>query len=91
MHAKSSPEAHASVTKTRSTCNGAGKQKFGAIMSTRTEGAKNQVKGTAKEVAGKVTGNTSQEVEGKVQKNVGKAQGEVGKAVDHVKGADRKR
>jgi len=52
-------------------------------MTTRTEedrqrerdsGLGNQVKGKANEVAGAVRGDTGQELKGKVQKNVGKAQ-----------------
>jgi uncharacterized protein YjbJ (UPF0337 family) len=52
-------------------------------MTTRTEedrdrerstGLGNQVKGKANEVVGAVRGDTGQELKGKVQKNVGKAQ-----------------
>lgn len=46
----------------------------------KVEGVKNAVKGTAKEVAGKVTKNPSLEVEGKVQKTVGKVQNDVSNA-----------
>jgi uncharacterized protein YjbJ (UPF0337 family) len=51
-------------------------------MGNRTEGTKNQVKGGAKEGWGKATGDTSKEVEGKLQKNIGKGQKEVGKHTD---------
>jgi uncharacterized protein YjbJ (UPF0337 family) len=51
----------------------------------RKEGLKNEIKGGAKEVAGKVTGNKAKEVAGNVQKNVGKVQNEVGKAADRAR------
>jgi len=47
----------------------------------RTEGAKNQVK----EVVGKVTGDKTKEVEGKIQKGVGEVQSDVGKARDDAR------
>jgi uncharacterized protein YjbJ (UPF0337 family) len=40
----------------------------------RSTGLGNQVKGKVNEVAGAVRGDTGQELKGKVQKNVGKAQ-----------------
>ena len=43
------------------------------------------MKGAAKEVAGKVTGNKLREAEGNVQKNVGKIQNEAGKAADKAR------
>jgi uncharacterized protein YjbJ (UPF0337 family) len=52
------------------------------MRSNRTEGSKNQVKGTIKESVSKVTGNKSGEVEGKLQKNIGKTQKDIGRATD---------
>lgn len=60
------------------------------MTDTRTSGAKNEVKGTVKEVAGKLTGDRSQEVEGKVQKNVGKGQGVIADAADDLRDAAHK-
>jgi uncharacterized protein YjbJ (UPF0337 family) len=60
------------------------------MTDTRTSGAKNEAKGTVKEVAGKLTGDRSQEVEGKVQKNVGKGQGAIADAADDVRDAANK-
>ena len=51
----------------------------------RTEGLQKEIKGGAKEIAGKVTGNKSKELAGNVEKNVGKAQHAVGKAADHAR------
>jgi len=56
----------------------------------RTEGAKNQAKGSMKEAASKVTGNKSGEIEGKLQKNLGKAQKAVGNAADESRSDARK-
>jgi uncharacterized protein YjbJ (UPF0337 family) len=50
----------------------------------RIEGTKHQIKGTVKEGAGKLTGDTSQEIEGKVEKNAGKLQKEVGKTQEDL-------
>ena len=44
------------------------------------KGAARQVKGAVKEAAGKLTGNRRLAVEGKIQKNVGKAQRKLGQA-----------
>jgi len=50
------------------------------------EGVDKQIRGKANEVAGAVTGDLSQELKGKVQKNVGKVQEKVGRAeVDAAK------
>ena len=49
-----------------------------------------RIKGTAKEVIGKVTGNKAKEVAGKLEKNVGKIQKEVGKAADEQRDADKR-
>lgn len=51
----------------------------------RIEGTKHQVKGAIKEVAGKVTGNREQQIEGALEKNAGKVQKEVGKAADQIR------
>lgn len=51
----------------------------------RTEGTKHEVKGSAKELGGRVTGDRSQEAKGKVEKNFGKGQKEVGKAKDETR------
>lgn len=56
----------------------------------RIEGTKHQVKGAIKEVAGKVTGNREQQIEGALEKNAGKVQKEVGKAADQIR-ADQNR
>ena len=48
----------------------------------RIEGAVEQAKGTVKEVAGKVLGDTKLEAEGKAQKAAGAAQNAVGGAAD---------
>lgn len=55
----------------------------------RIEGAAKQVKGGIKEAAGKVTGNTRTELEGKAEKTVGKTQSAVGKARDDVRDAQK--
>ena len=57
----------------------------------RTEGAKHQIKGTAKEVAGKVTGNHTRELAGNLEKNAGKVQKEIGKANDAERDAEGRR
>jgi len=49
----------------------------------RKEGLKHEIKGGAKEVAGKITGNKLREAEGNLEKNVGKVQNAAGKAADH--------
>lgn len=52
------------------------------MRSNQTEGAKNQVKGSMKEQVSKVTGNKAGELEGKLQKNIGKTQSDIGRATD---------
>lgn len=52
----------------------------------RIEGAVEKVKGTAKELAGKVTGDTKLEAEGKAQKAAGTVQNTVGGVKDTIKG-----
>ena len=54
----------------------------------RTEGSKHEVKGGLKEATGKLTGNKSGELEGKVEKNVGEAQRKLGETADRER-ADR--
>jgi uncharacterized protein YjbJ (UPF0337 family) len=44
----------------------------------QTGGIGKQIKGTAKEATGKLTGNKAGEAEGKVEKNIGKAQKKLG-------------
>ena len=56
----------------------------------RKEGTKHEIKGAVKEEIGKLTGNTSKEVAGNVEKNLGKMQKQVGKASDAVRNAVRK-
>ncbi|MGV1871831.1 CsbD family protein [Agrobacterium rosae] len=53
----------------------------------RIEGAANELKGTIKQAAGKLTGNKKLEAEGRGEKLAGEVQGTVGKGVDAVKGA----
>ncbi|MFK0332892.1 CsbD family protein [Rhizobium sp. 2MFCol3.1] len=53
----------------------------------RIEGAAKELKGTIKEVAGKVTGNKELETEGKVDKAAGQAQSTIGKGKDAIKDA----
>ena len=51
----------------------------------RVEGSIEQAKGKAKEIAGKVTGDSKLESEGKAQKFAGKVQNTVGGIKDAVK------
>jgi len=51
----------------------------------RKEGLKHEVKGAAKEIAGKVTGNKLREAEGSLEKNFGKIQNAAGKAADKAR------
>ena len=44
----------------------------------QTSGMSKQVKGNIKEVASTITGNTAGKIEGKVEKNIGKAQMKLG-------------
>lgn len=48
----------------------------------RKEGMKHEIKGGAKELAGKVTGNKVEEATGNLEKNAGKVQHEMGKKAD---------
>ena len=51
----------------------------------RVHGAAHEVKGAVKQTVGKVTGDKQTEIEGAVEKNVGKAQSQIGKAKDALK------
>jgi uncharacterized protein YjbJ (UPF0337 family) len=51
----------------------------------RIEGAMQSAKGTIKEMAGKVTGDTKLEAEGKMDKAAGKVQNTVGGVKDSIK------
>ena len=51
----------------------------------RKKGAVRQVQGAIKEVAGTLSGDKSQEIEGRTAKNLGKAQSKVGEATDAVR------
>lgn len=53
----------------------------------RVQGVGHQVKGAVKEGAGKVTGDTKMEAEGKAEKVAGKAQNTVGGAKDAARDA----
>ncbi|GAB0116929.1 CsbD family protein [Acidisoma sp. 7E03] len=53
----------------------------------RTAGIGHQIKGTAKELAGKVTGDRKMQAEGKAEKLGGKAQNAYGGAKDSVRDA----
>lgn len=50
----------------------------------RIEGTKHEVKGAVKEGVGKLTGDTSQQVEGNLEKNAGKLQDKAGKVQDDL-------
>jgi uncharacterized protein YjbJ (UPF0337 family) len=51
----------------------------------RIKGTAKQIKGSVKEIAGDVTGDTSLEIEGKIEKNIGKMQEGYGKAKDKLR------
>jgi uncharacterized protein YjbJ (UPF0337 family) len=53
----------------------------------RVEGVGHQVKGAVKEAAGKVTGDTKLQAEGKTEKAAGKVQNAIGGAKDSVRDA----
>jgi len=53
----------------------------------RIEGAAKQAKGAVKDVAGKVTGDTKMQAEGKMDKAEGKAQNAVGGVKDSARDA----
>lgn len=56
----------------------------------RTSGAKHEVKGALKELAGKVTGNESKELAGNVENKLGKVQRKAGEAADEIRDAGKK-
>jgi len=56
----------------------------------RIEGVGKQVKGAVKDFAGKVTGDTKLQAEGKADKAAGKVQNAVGGAKDAVRDATKK-
>jgi uncharacterized protein YjbJ (UPF0337 family) len=56
----------------------------------RIDGIAKQVKGSVKEAIGKVTGDTRIQAEGIAEKNVGKAQAEVGEVADKLRDSARK-
>jgi uncharacterized protein YjbJ (UPF0337 family) len=56
----------------------------------RVEGAGKRLKGSVKEVIGKVTGDKRREFEGKAEKATGAVQGEAGKTKDAVRDAVEK-
>jgi uncharacterized protein YjbJ (UPF0337 family) len=56
----------------------------------RVVGAAHQVKGAAKEIVGKVTGDTKTQAEGAAEKAAGKVQNTVGGAKDAVRDALKK-
>ncbi len=51
----------------------------------RTSGAMKQVKGSAKEMLGKITGDAKTQAEGKAEKTAGKIQNAVGSVKDSVR------
>ncbi|OVZ55088.1 CsbD family protein [Pigmentiphaga sp. NML080357] len=51
----------------------------------RIKGAAKEVKGTVKETAGKLTGNRSGEMEGKIEKSTGTVQRNFGQAKDRLR------
>jgi uncharacterized protein YjbJ (UPF0337 family) len=59
------------------------------INKDQVEGRVKEAKGTIKEVAGKLVGNESLEVKGKVQKNVGKVQAKFGDVKEDLKDAKK--
>jgi uncharacterized protein YjbJ (UPF0337 family) len=55
-----------------------------------TAGAKHEMKGTVKELIGKVTGNESKEMAGSVERKLGKVQKAAGEAADEIRDAAKK-
>jgi uncharacterized protein YjbJ (UPF0337 family) len=55
----------------------------------RSAGIGHQIKGSVKEAAGKVSGDTKLEAEGKTEKTAGKVQNAVGGAKDAVRDATK--
>ena len=61
------------------------------IDSMGRDGVGHEVKGTIKEQVGQITGNRSQQVEGNVEKNVGKAEQMIDAMTDRMLGNNDKR
>ena len=55
----------------------------------RKEGAKRELSGAVMDGFGKVTGDRSQQLEGKIENNTGKVQREIGEAADDVRESNR--
>jgi uncharacterized protein YjbJ (UPF0337 family) len=55
------------------------------INKDQVEGRMKQGAGKVQEVAGRALGNSSQELKGKINKNVGAAQAKLGDAKEHLK------
>lgn len=56
----------------------------------RIEGAQHEVKGAIKEAVGKVTNNSSKQLAGNLEKNVGKVQTQAVQAPDEARALDKK-
>lgn len=56
----------------------------------RSAGAEHQVKGAVKELVGKITGNESKELAGKIERKLGKVQQAAGEASDEIRDAAKK-
>ena len=57
----------------------------------RKQGTQREIKGTIKEVTGKVTGDKSKEVAGNIEQNTGKVPKHVGQTADQLRDATHKR
>ena len=57
---------------------------------TRKDAATHEIKGTVKNIVGKLTGNHSKEAAGKAEQKLGKAEMHLGDAKDELKDAARK-
>jgi uncharacterized protein YjbJ (UPF0337 family) len=56
----------------------------------RKDGGTHEIKGAVKEMVGKVTGNSSKELAGQLEKNLGKVQRKAGEAADEIRDAAKK-
>jgi uncharacterized protein YjbJ (UPF0337 family) len=83
--ATSRPQTALAPAQTRSL-----KEQVMGINKDQSAGRVKEAKGTIKELAGKVTGNGSLELRGKVEKTLGKAQAKFGDVKQDVKDAVRK-
>ncbi len=61
-----------------------------SINKAQVNGRTEEVKGTVKEVIGKVVGDKDLEAEGNIQKNIGKVQATVGDVVEDITNAIKK-